>query len=426
MFRKNKIAFLLVVLVLFFSIHGVVFCQTGNEEKNITPEEWKKKVRPKSTWEHILSFPGKVIFLPFQLIFDGTTHLITVFDETKFIPRVHDFLTSDDGTRGLLPTYESRTGPGIKIYQRGIFNTESKLTLTMTAWTHQRQFYGLEFKRVRFLNNMALFSIYYQSLPNELFFGIGNDSKFDSESIYAHKKIVAEMNWNLNIGQNFDLIFLAGFEQNQISDGRGRDEPPISKSFHGIPGLTEKIQFGRLQFQISNDSRDRPGNPTSGGENKISGGIFKDIKNDQFSFWEASFDFNRHIHLFYNRTIVFRMAGRKTEKLHGGNIPFYYQSELGERTTIRGFQRGRFRDFDMFLTTAEYRYPISTKAESGIEALLYVDGGQVSNDIVNNFSLQEFHVGFGGGFRFYGAEGTIACIEVGKSIDGFRFYFVLN
>jgi len=181
-----------------------------------------------------------------------------------------------------------------------------------------------------------------------------------------------------------------------------------------------------LQFQISNDSRNRLGNPTSGGENRVSGGIFKDIKNDQHIFWEASIDFTRYFHLFYNRTLVFRVAGRKTDTLDDGTIPFYYQSELGERTTIRGFQRGRFRDFDMFLSTAEYRYPLSTKAGSGIEALLFVDAGQVSNDIVNNLSFHEFHVGFGGGFRLYGTEGTIARIEVGKSEDGFRFYLVLN
>ena len=64
--------------------------------------------------------------------------------------------------------------------------------------------------------------------------------------------------------------------------------------------------------------------------------------------------------------------------------------------------------------------------ESGVEALIFADAGQVYNNIIKDISSLPFNFCFGAGIRFYNIDGTIAKIEFGRSRDGFRIYFVLN
>ncbi len=78
----------------------------------------------------------------------------------------------------------------------------------------------------------------------------------------------------------------------------------------------------------------------------------------------------------------------------------------------------------MVLASLEYRYPVMTRDnfELGVDALLFIDAGQVAPDILRQFSMEEFHIGFGGGLRIFSKNGRILHILVGKSPDGFRFY----
>lgn len=115
-----------------------------------------KKIKYRSSWEKIVSFPGKLLYFPFKLTFKGTDALIATVDESNVIPRVNDVLKSDDGLRGLVPTYASRSGAGIKLYQKGLLNPESKLTLTLTAGLRNRQNYQLEFKRIRLYDDEGM------------------------------------------------------------------------------------------------------------------------------------------------------------------------------------------------------------------------------------------------------------------------------
>ena len=156
--------------------------------------------------------------------------------------------------------------------------------------------------------------------------------------------------------------------------------------------------------------------------------MYRQLGAEKYGFWRASADITQYIHLFYHRTLVLRVAGEMVQPFSDKDIPFYHLSQLGERETIRGFKRGRFHDRDMLLGSAEYRYPLSRndREHSGIEAIIFADAGQVSPDITNDFSFDEFRPGYGAGIRFYGEDGMTTKIEFGKSRDGFRFYFVLN
>ncbi len=99
----------------------------------------KKKLGRKKTWEKIVDFPGMLIYFPLELTFKLIKESITFVSESRVIPKTHDLLTSDDGRRGVLPTYAPRTGGGIKAFQKGWLSHESKLTLALTAGSSERQ-----------------------------------------------------------------------------------------------------------------------------------------------------------------------------------------------------------------------------------------------------------------------------------------------
>ena len=430
--KKSSLVLIISIIYLIFGssfINPPVFAQSESQ-KNTAQQPKTEFKKTEHTWEKIVSLPGRVIYLPFKLIFKGVEKTITIVDESKIAPRVIDVLKSDDGKRALLPTYGARIGGGFQLYQRGLVNPESKLTLTTTVGMRQRQNYQLEFKRIRMAGGLAHVTGQYQMLTDELFFGTGPDSDLANESNYTHEKMTIESGYGITFSKKLFLETTIGFNINNILSGKDKDKQSTTDLYSNqkLLGLGEQVKLGGFLVKLQHDSRNKHGNPTAGHEFVFESGISQEIGNDKFGFWVVNADFSQYIHLFYDRTLVIRAAGRMVAANKDRLIPFYALSELGERETIRGFERGRFRDKDMVLTTAEYRFPLSQnkRNQSGIEAVLFVDGGKISHNIIDEFSLDGFKIGYGGGIRFYGSEGPMAKIEIGKSKEGFRIYFVWN
>ncbi|HQU72140.1 MAG TPA: BamA/TamA family outer membrane protein, partial [Calditrichia bacterium] len=141
-----------------------------------------------------------------------------------------------------------------------------------------------------------------------------------------------------------------------------------------------------------------------------------------FNFYRITADITRYWHLFYHRSLSLRLAGEFTRSLDDGDIPFYMLSELGRGETVRGFERGRFRDHDLILGALEYRYPIWDFAD----LFLFFDGGEVADDVVADFDWQKMVFGYGAGVRVWGANGEFINLMGAFSEDGFRFYLGLN
>lgn len=415
-------------------LFGVVHPLSGESETDATVEEQRsenaqvqlKKRGQKKAWEKVISFPGALIYLPVELTFELVKASIGLVDESKVIPKTHDLLTSDDGRRGVLPTYASQMGGGIKAFQKGWLSPDSKLILSLTAGLRQRQRYQLQFKRVSLFGNTLSsgFTVRYQFLSDESFFGIGPDSREGDESNFAHQQATAEALFGTKLGERISLDAIFGLDLNDIEEGKDKSLDSTTDLFNrrSLPGLEEGVSVGRLQIGVTYGSKNRPGNPSKGSEFSLTAGVFEDLGSDEFGFWKFKADLRQYIHLFYDRSLALRVAGEVTQPFPGREIPFYYLSELGRGETIRGFSRGRFRDRDMVLASLEYRYPIRRT----IDAMLLVDVGQVAEDMFDDLSTNDFEVGYGGGIRLWGAEGLISSFVIGKSGGGFRLYFGLN
>ena len=114
--------------------------------------------------------------------------------------------------------------------------------------------------------------------------------------------------------------------------------------------------------------------------------------------------------------------------ISGRQIPFYELSELGRRETIRGYRRGRYLDRDRLLCTAEYRFPLRAKQnkQTGLDAFLFADAGQVCSNLFNRLDIDAFRVGFGCGLRLYNQDGESIRVEIGRGEEQVRLYLVLN
>jgi len=376
-----------------------------------------KKYAAKYTWEKALSLPLEIVFLPVELFFKGMKMTIGFVDESKLIPRVKYLLTCDDGSCGVIPTYASLSGGGVKIFQKGWFAPESKLDLLLSSGPKRRQTYQLRFRNNRLFGN-AISSDYfirYKFLPDERYFFSNIET---NESNFAHEQITGEATFGKEFGTGYGLNAVFGLTINNIFEGRGD-----TKTTSEFISLGEQVKLSRLELGTQYDSKNRPGNPSKGIEAQATYGIYSQIGDDKFGFWKSSFDFRYFSNLFYDRVLMLRVAGEMTEPVSSKEIPFYYLSELGRNGTIRGFERGRFRDRDMVLGSLEYRYPIWFP---GIDALFFVDAGKVAPDIFNDNSGNKFNISYGTGIRIRSPKGLISKLEIGRGEDGIRIHFGLN
>lgn len=406
------------------------------EEKEKTPQEkteYPKKLKSKKTWEYIVNFPGRILFLPFWLLDQAMKPVLSLVGIAPQVKsKLAKFLISADGRRGVLPTYQPRTGAGLKFFLKDFPNPDSRLTLSSRFWLRWRQDYSLRLQRLS-LGGPIVSDIWicYRYFPDEDFFGIGNDSKLEERKNFSIRQFIAQASFGLDIKQKTNLSAILGFDKNSISGGMNpdiesiMDLPTHEKDF--IPGLYDHPAFLSLHFQLLHDSKDRKANPSKGWETNAKGGLYWDVNNNTYAFWKISADVTKYVHLFYDRTLVFRVAAEITEPVGSKKIPFYYLSELGRTETIRGFNRGRFRDRHMVLCSMEYRFPLMKRDnfQLGLDACYFIDVGQVSQNMFQEFSMKDFHVGFGGGFRLFSYNGHILQVLVSKSRERFRLYVML-
>lgn len=391
-----------------------------------TTAAFPEKKPSHTAWEKVLAFPGMVVYAPFWILFQVAGGAIIINEEYAVIPKAIDLLTTADGRRGLAPMYSARHGVGISYFVKDYFNEDSRFNLT-TSWGFRgRQFYQVRFRRLDILGGAltAGVRVQYSKLPDDRFYGIGIDSKESNETNYLHQQPLAEITLGKRFTRKLQTDLILGFEHNIIGEGRRTNSPSTTEIFDEttLPGLQEEMTMSRAGVSILWDRRNRAFRPSKGFHFIGAGGIIQETNDKDFGYTVAAADVEGYFDLFYNRILVVRAAATFTDPMPNRQIPFYKLSTLGHVETIRGFQRGRFRDRDMVLASAEYRYPVWRY----LDGLFFVDGGQVSPDLIDRFSIGDWRWTFGGGFRVWGVEGTIMRLEIGFSDDGYRFHFIFN
>ena len=152
-----------------------------------------------------------------------------------------------------------------------------------------------------------------------------------------------------------------GFDLNNVLPGKNTKIPSTTDVYDGsLPGLETEVKLSKVDFTLGYDSRNRFGDPSAGFKAVALVSVCSQMGDNQYGFTKYHLDGATYFNLFYNRILMLRLAGEITEPFSNRQVPFYHLSELGEDIGFRGFDRGRFRDYDLVMGTIEFRYPIGS------------------------------------------------------------------
>lgn len=200
-----------------------------------------------------------------------------------------------------------------------------------------------------------------------------------------------------------------------------RNDPGIVPSIHEAfdestaPGLTEQPRFLSTEVSVDLDYRDSiPPTRTAarldqvpvagasrGGRYQVILASYRDQELGRYSFRRTTIDLQQHVpFLFGHRVLSLRGLAVLNHASDGQVVPFYLSPAFGGVSTGRGFPSFRYRDENLLLLQAEYRYQINPL----VNAAVFVDTGQVAST-ARGLAWSRFKTTYGTGLRL-GARGA--------------------
>lgn len=300
--------------------------------------------------------------------------------ETSFGAVVYgelSYFTNKDPETGV-----SRTGLGLTVTARKQFIARAPIVLT--------------FDKDNFIIDGTIdFRIY----PNR-YYGVGNDSEWDyqqyredalSFNFEFRRRILGDVYlgllWDLrNVftikdGTSYDVH---GDELEEATPGLLKAEAPLGNEPYFDQG------FG---VQAVYDSRDNFAYPLTGDYHRLSVRYFNPAFGAAHSFSLVTLDARKYINLSREHVLAVQLLS----EVRSGAPPFSLMSELGGTSLLRGYFKGRYRDNNMLLLQAEYRFPIYKR----LSGVAFGNVGQVygPNGAFAASALR-WTLGAGGRFRF--------------------------
>lgn len=243
----------------------------------------------------------------------------------------------------------------------------------------------------------------------ELFWGFGNESSNDDETLYEANRLELYNGFLWSLGHSW---FLGPVSRQQYLFGLEHD---VEVEFGQKP---EGWSSG-LGVALLHDSRTQVLNPAPGSryfllENITSVGIF----GSNSTFHTLKIDYRGYWSLFKKHTLAAQVFGLS----NFGTPPFRMQALLGSSSHMRGYYTGRYRDLHYLTAQAEGRF----KIYRGIGAAVFVGMGDVAGPN-SSLTISNLKPSLGGGLRFRvdKEQGTNLRIDyaIGRENSGFYFSF---
>lgn len=255
----------------------------------------------------------------------------------------------------------------------------------------------------------------YQDFTRINYFGIGNGSVEDDRTNYRLNNIGALGFATVRARRWLSFTGRAGvLRRMDIEPGTSTVYPSIADRFDEItaPSLVRQPNYVHTDVAVDADTRDVPGNPSRGGRYRLSLAAFHDQSFARYSFRRVEADAAQYVSL--GRSVVALHARLDVSHDKRQDIPFYLLPSLGGENSLRGYADYRFRDRDLLMVNAEYRWPIFGMADLAV----FYDAGSVG---AHTRSLtQHMHTDYGVGMRVHSATHTLVRLDVARSPEGTR------
>ena len=202
------------------------------------------------------------------------------------------------------------------------------------------------------------------------------------------------------------------------------DGPSILELFDEstAPGLTAQPTFLRTAVSVDLDYRESfpptrtaarldqlpLGGASRGGRYQVTLASYRDQELGRYSFRQTTIDLQQHVPLLHGyRVLSLRGLAVLSDASEGQVVPFYLSPTFGGIKTGRGFPSFRFRDENLLVLQAEYRYDINPLVSGAI----FVDTGQVASS-ARMFEWSRFKTTYGTGLRVGGRGAAALRLDV--------------
>lgn len=380
------------------------------------PQSWPER----ASWEQVVAFPGEVAYAPFGVLFAGVESFLAYQERTRFLQRVRDRFVWDDGRRAVLPAVESRSGVGLAYADREWLEALPRLQVGIMGGFRRR--HGLLLAAA---GDRVRLEFDLRRRPDEAFWGIGPETPDRDQTRYERLLAIPAVEVVLAERRVLRLVGRVALEFDDLGDGSDDDYPDIADRFGPaqVTGMGGREWFAVGAFTIVADSRDRPGATRGGGLGFVRGEGYHELSAGDFDFVRLTGELVRYHEVWSGRVVLARVGGAAVFPVGGGRVPFYHLAQIGdEATTIRGFDRGRYRDRQALYGGVEYRWPVWRV----IDGVAFVNAGQVGHSLPGDFDADHVHHSWGGGLRLWRDSGVASRVLVSRSQQRTFLQFFLS
>lgn len=384
----------------------------------------------KDAVDYILAVPSAALKVPFWVLEGIATGPVILAEETT-LPFTLQRLFAFNVPWGVYPVfgYKARTGLvlGAAYHARDFAHTHLPLQLKGTYSTNTYRYVAARIGDRRMFDSPygVAVDLGWRADTRERFYGIGASSSLDDNSNYGFRGPFGGVTGHRALGSKGEVSLTAAGRRIDPEDGRLNtiihDRDSIATRFTGqdLYGLFEALDLYDVTGMLSYDWRDRPSSPLGGGTAGLRVGYtFGEGTGDtSIGYWRVHAEASQYVELFKERVIGVRVIAEHVEPDEGTRVPFYDLPKLGGSQLLRGYKTGRFRDLGYVAFAAEYRWPLWRR----IDALLMTDHGRVFHDLKNDFEFSNFRSSYGGGLRFWNANGHLSMLAA-KGTEEWSFY----
>lgn len=260
----------------------------------------------------------------------------------------------------------------------------------------------------------------YRNYSQEDFFGTGSDSRITDRTSYRMEDFSYGGEVGVRLKEHVKVGTHVRWIETNVGEGTDSRFPSVRSVFDAtdLPGFTNQPAYLQTGAFFEVDYRDEPGNPRSGGRYVAKWSNFHDRKIGIYDFSQVDIEVQQYVP-FFNQRRVIALRGKTTltRTDEGQDIPFFILPTLGGSEDLRGFTEFRFRDRNLLVLNAEYRW----EAFSGLDLALFADAGQVAPR-ARQLDLGELKTAAGFGFRFNTAKSVFLRVDMGFSNEGSRVF----
>ncbi|MBA3395774.1 MAG: BamA/TamA family outer membrane protein [Deltaproteobacteria bacterium] len=385
---------------------------------------------------HILNVPGyllEIVVMPITLAVEYT--------ERHYIHRrVADLLSFYDGKIKISPRFKLAFGDGLGVGAAikfpKLLSRSAKLSFGgMYRLNRDWKLDADYLQRIGFIERRALhIDGFAEHDGNARYYGIGGDTPEADRRAMLDDEQALVVGLDVFARDTYDwsgIVELGVFRQHlgpgiepMLKPGEVPHEPLGSPGDHVElpPGFNDTSVLGHLGLGLRYDTRDTKGRPTKG---SIVDGKLKARSDVAGALSGVKFEFSTQLFLSVlpdARLFVVTVGGSAAVPIFtDSEIPLNTLSILGREHRLRGYDRGRFRDYYAGWVNVEYRYPIYEylTTGAGLDAFLFTDVASAFGE--DKLTAKRVRYSTGVGFR--GAHETRLVFEsfVGWSPEGFQF-----